>query len=175
MGKYLEIADRVIAARQAVSKPTSSGSPPPSPLILSELEGDKSVSAVFDAIKARCEHDKKPEAGSEASELIALFEKTAALHEAKDGWRRSVAERRAFGKCVEAWCRCNPHPYNHLLCAGCGRPLGTEALDLPDGSRVHFESHRNYACVIAAGCARKRRAVAALVSLGLLPPEGWDA
>ena len=89
------------------------------------------------------------------------------------GYRRDVAERLAFGEAVEAWCRRHPQPHDPEICAGCGQPLAGEALDLPDGSRVHWERHREFACLIAAGLRRKARAVKALAAMGLALPPGW--
>ena len=111
----------------------------------------------------------------ESADWRDLFEERAAIHEHEGGYSREMAERRAFGKCVEEWCRQHPPAHNPLLCAGCNKPLGAAILDLPDGSRVHWESHRDYACLITAGNVRKRRAVAALSALGISPPAGWAA
>ncbi len=39
------------------------------------------------------------------------------------------------------------------LCAGCGDPLAADALDLPDGARVHWERDQEFTCLIAYGFA----------------------
>src|SRR5262249_744496 len=105
---------------------------------------------------------------------LELYAERAAFRQYEAGYRRDVAQRLAFGEVVEAWCRRHPQPHDPAVCAGCGRPLAVDVLDLPDGSRVHWERHREFACLIAAGLRRKERAVAALAALGLTPPGGWE-
>jgi hypothetical protein len=102
-----------------------------------------------------------------------LFEERAAFRQFEAGYRPEVAEHLAFGEVVEGWCRRYPQPYDPDICAGCGQPLAGNALDLPDGSRVHWERHREFMCLIDAGLRRKERALAALAAHGLLPPAGW--
>mgnify|MGYP001478760268 CR=1 FL=1 len=63
--------------------------------------------------------------------------------------------------------------HDRLHCVGCGEPLAAEVLDLGDGARVHWERHREFACLIAYGTERKGQAVARLAALGLQPPIGW--
>ena len=81
----------------------------------------------------------------------------------------------AFCECIEAWCRLHPLLHDPTICAGCRQQLADDVLDLSDGSRVHWERHREFACLIAAGFRRKERAVAALAVIGILPPFGWKA
>jgi hypothetical protein len=61
------------------------------------------------------------------------------------------------GKCCPSW-----------QCAGCDAPIGgLEALDLPDGNRVHFEP---IDCLIRFGKRWRGAASEALVAFGLEPP-----
>ena len=99
-----------------------------------------------------------------------LYEERAALRQYEAGYPRDVAEGLAFGEVVEAWCRRHPDAHDPEACAGCDQPLAGEVLDLPHGARVHWERHREFACLIAYGELRRRRAVAALAELGLVDP-----
>ena len=54
-------------------------------------------------------------------------------------------------------------------CAGCNAPLdGSQALNLPDGNRVHFEP---IDCLICFGKRWRGDASEALVAFGLEPPS----
>jgi hypothetical protein len=54
-------------------------------------------------------------------------------------------------------------------CAGCDAPIGgSQALNLPDGNRVHFEP---IDCLIRFGERWRGDASAALIALGLEPPR----
>lgn len=98
------------------------------------------------------------------------FEERAAIRQFEGGYSRDMAERLAYGELVEAWCESHPIAHDRWRCAGCGESLTGEALDLPDGARVHWERQREFACLISYGFMRKRRAPEALATLGLSPP-----
>ena len=102
-----------------------------------------------------------------------LYEERCAIRQFEAGYPKAIAERLAWGETIEAWCDRHPPLSETRVCAGCGKPLGHDVLDLPDRVRVHFEFEREFGCLIASGFARKRRAVAALAALGLRPPAGW--
>jgi hypothetical protein len=103
-----------------------------------------------------------------------LFEERCLTRRRRAGYSKPAAMRLAWGEVVETWCDLHPLPLVAGRCAGCGKPLGPEILDLPDGAQVHFEPEREFACLIAYGFARKHRAVEALAALGLHPPEGGE-
>jgi hypothetical protein len=109
----------------------------------------------------------------EATDWRELFNERAAMRQFKAGYGRRMAERLAWGECVEAWCEQHPALHAPTRCAGCGGVLGREVLDLPDGARVHWQANREFLCLVAYGDARRRRAVAALAALGLQPPIEW--
>jgi hypothetical protein len=102
----------------------------------------------------------------------AMFEERS--KERSGGYSKPIAMRLAWGEVVETWCELHPVPLPAGRCAGCGKPLGPDTLDLPDGAQVHFEPEREFACLIAYGFARKHRAVEALTALGIRPPAGWE-
>jgi hypothetical protein len=85
-----------------------------------------------------------------------------------------VAEHLAFGEIVEAWCRRHPQHHPADTCSGCGQALAGDTLHLP-GARVHWERHREFACLIAAGVSRKACAIQALAEMGLELPSGWKS
>ena len=105
-------------------------------------------------------------------EWRGFFEERAAIREYDAGYDRATAERVAFAETLETWCDRRPSPHDVTLCAGCGEPLGPDFLALPDGGRVHWETEREFQCLVAYGFARKRRAIAALAAMGLTPPAG---
>ena len=117
-----------------------------------------------------CRHDI-----ADTTDWREFFEERAAIRQYEAGYSRQVAERLAYGECIEGWWELHCGPHLPGLCAGCGEPLAADTLDLPDGARVHWERDREFTCLIAYGFARKRRAVAALAALGLQPPTGWEA
>ena len=78
------------------------------------------------------------------------------------------ARRLAWGDMQNEWHFANGRRCAAWQCAGCGRPLGgLEALNLPDGNRVHFEP---IDCLITFGNRWRAEADAALVALGLEMP-----
>ena len=76
---------------------------------------------------------------SAAADWCEFYAERAAFRQYEAGYGREAAEHLAFGEVVEAWCRYHPQPYDRAVCAGCRRPLAAEVLDLPDGTRVHWE------------------------------------
>lgn len=112
-------------------------------------------------------------AGDDPADWRDWIDERCAIREL-DGRRDHVlAERLAWGEAIEEWCERHPVAADPSRCAGCGAPLDHDALDLPDSARVHFEAEREFACLIAYGVARRRRA-ATLAALGLLAPAGWN-
>jgi hypothetical protein len=107
-------------------------------------------------------------------DLLDLFQERAAIREFEGRRSRDLAERLAYAEILEAWCSRHPQQFIPGICAGCRQPTGHLGLNLPDGTRVHFEG-TNYQCLISYGASRKRRAVEALAGLGLMPPIGWTA
>lgn len=119
------------------------------------------------------EHD--PHGAADATDWRELYQERAAMRQYSGGYGRDVAERLAYGECIEHWCELHPEPLKPELCAGCRAPLVADVLDLPDGARVHWEREREFWCLVAYGFRRKRRAVAALAALGVQPPTDWGA
>ena len=83
-----------------------------------------------------------------------------------------LAERLAYGECIEDWLAAHPASVFRSDCAGCGAPL-SGGLDLPDGARVHFQPHQD-SCLVAWPCPPTpcRRCVE---GAGTVAPEGWEA
>ena len=80
-----------------------------------------------------------------------------------------AARRLAWGDVENVWHERHGRRYPAWQCAGCKRPVGgLEALDLPDGNRVHFEP---IDCLLRFGRRWRGEARAALIALGLDPPD----
>lgn len=110
-------------------------------------------------------------AGDESADWIAFYDERAAIRQYDAAYDREMAERLAFGECIEAWCERHPVRHDPALCAGCGRRLGGDALDLADGARVHW-ADGDFICLMKHGHRRKRRALNALLDYGLRVPAG---
>jgi len=83
------------------------------------------------------------------------------------GWEE--ARRLAWGDLENEWHELHGWRWPSWQCAGCNAPLGgSQALDLPDGNRVHFEL---IDCLIRFGKRWRGDASEALVALGLEPPR----
>jgi hypothetical protein len=83
------------------------------------------------------------------------------------GWEE--AQRLAWGDVENEWHELYGRRWPSWQCAGCNAPLGgSQALDLPDGNRVHFEP---IDCVIRFGKRWRDDASEALVAFGLEPPR----
>ena len=83
------------------------------------------------------------------------------------GWQE--ARRLAWGDLENEWHELHGWRWPSWQCAGCNAPLGgSQALDLPDGNRVHFEL---IDCLIRFGKRWRGDASEALVALGLEPPR----
>ena len=81
------------------------------------------------------------------------------------GWEE--ARRLAWGDLENEWHELHGWRWPSWQCAGCNAPLGgSQALDLPDGNRVHFEL---IDCLIRFGKRWRGDASEALVALGLEP------
>jgi len=82
------------------------------------------------------------------------------------GWEE--ARRLAWGDLENEWHELHGRRWPSWQCAGCNAPLGgSQALDLPDGNRVHFEP---IDCLIRFGKRWRGAACEALVAFGLEPP-----
>ena len=83
------------------------------------------------------------------------------------GWEE--ARRLAWGDLENEWHELHGWRWPSWQCAGCNAPLGgSQALDLPDGNRVHLEL---IDCLIRFGKRWRGDASEALVALGLEPPR----
>ena len=83
------------------------------------------------------------------------------------GWEE--ARRLAWGDLENEWHELHGWRWPSWQCAGCNAPLGgSQALNLPDGNRVHFEP---IDCLIRFGKRWRGDASEALVALGLEPPR----
>lgn len=89
------------------------------------------------------------------------------------GKRDSVAAKRlAWGDLQNEWHNLHGHRWPMWQCAGCQMPIGSlDAINLPDGNRVHFEP---IDCLISFGRRWRGDADAALIALGLEPPDAGD-
>jgi hypothetical protein len=82
-----------------------------------------------------------------------------------------AAKRLAWGDLQNEWHELYGRHWPNWQCAGCNAPLsGSEALDLPDGNRVHLEP---VDCLINFGRRWRGEADAGLVALGLEYPPGF--
>jgi hypothetical protein len=80
-----------------------------------------------------------------------------------------AARRLAWGDLENEWHNLHGRRWPAWQCAGCDAPIsGLAALCLPDGNRVHFEP---IDCLIGFGGRWRSDARAALLELGLEPPD----
>jgi hypothetical protein len=110
------------------------------------------------------------------SALLAILDWHRRHHEALAHWGalhpRREAEALAWGEIQNRWHRLHGARTPEWQCAGCGKPIGgLAALDLADGSRVHFET---VDCLLAFGTRWRGEATAGLRALGLDPPPAED-
>ena len=83
------------------------------------------------------------------------------------GWQE--ARRLAWGDVENEWHERHGQRWPSWQCAGCNAPLGgSQALNLPDGNRVHFEP---IDCLIRFGKRWRGDASEALVAFGLEAPS----
>jgi hypothetical protein len=133
----------------------------------------RSGSAVAPVARVAHDIEHQPLNELEGADWREMYEERAAVRQYCGGYHRDIAEWLAWGEVIERWCELHPMSQQPGICAGCSELLGGVALDLCDGARVHWERRREFACLIAYGAERKRRAVEALAALGLQPPMGW--
>src|SRR5262245_9780040 len=95
---------------------------------------------------------------------------TARTFEWSNGERDwEAAKRLAWGDLENEWHEFLGQRRPSWQCAGCNAPIaGSQALNLPDGNRVHFEP---IDCLIRFGRRWRGDASEALVALGLKPPR----
>ena len=106
-----------------------------------------------DATEARRWHDR-------------LGARIAEWHHGDRGWEE--ARRLAWGDVENEWHELHGRRWPSWQCAGCNVPLGgSQAPNLPDGNRVHFEP---IDCLIRFGKRWRGAAREALVAFGLEPP-----
>jgi hypothetical protein len=80
-----------------------------------------------------------------------------------------AAKRLAWGDLENEWHHQHGRRCPSWQCAGCDAPIGgSQALNLPDGNRVHFEP---IDCLIRFGKRWRGDASKALIALGLKPPR----
>ena len=80
-----------------------------------------------------------------------------------------TAKRLAWGDLENDWHFRHGKRWPYWQCAGCDAPIGgSEALNLPDGNRVHFEP---IDCLVRFGKRWRGDASEALVATGLEPPR----
>jgi len=80
-----------------------------------------------------------------------------------------AAKRLAWGDLENEWHFQYGKRWPTWQCAGCDAPIGgSQALNLPDGNRVHFEP---IDCLIRFGKRWRGAACEALVAFGLEPPS----
>jgi hypothetical protein len=112
--------------------------------------------------------------------IVALDEATgwpARHREALEHWDAlhpaDEAAQLAWGELQIQWNKLHGIRLPEWQCDGCGEPIGgVPALDLGDGSRVHFD---RLDCVIRYGERWRGAATRALVAKGLRPPAGENA
>lgn len=134
--------------------------------LLAQLRHDKPLvlSILADASRA----DIPPD----ASAWRGYYEERAGVREYDAGYDRAEAERLAWSDMLLAWhMMCGGRPARSR-CAGCDEPVGTDALVLPDGARVHFVG---IDCLTRYGDRWRGRAEQALVHIGLVRPGTADA
>jgi hypothetical protein len=80
-----------------------------------------------------------------------------------------AARRLAWGDVENEWHQLHGQRFPSWQCAGCDVPIGgSHALNLPDGNRVHLDPIE---CLIRFGRRWRGEARAALIALGLDPPD----
>jgi hypothetical protein len=83
------------------------------------------------------------------------------------GWEE--ARRLAWGDVENEWHELHGRRWPSWQCAGCNAPIGgSQALNLPDGNRVHFEP---IDCLIRFGKRWRGDASEALIAFGLGAPS----
>lgn len=110
---------------------------------------------VMTALKLRAIDPPAPRtfgpAGDDPTVWRDWIEERCAIRQLDGRLDRVLAARLAWGEAIEAWCDGHPPAIDGTCCAACGKALGADVLDLPDGARVHFEREREFAWVELAG------------------------
>jgi hypothetical protein len=89
----------------------------------------------------------------------------------KREWQK--AKELAWGEILNEWHALHGRRWPAWECAGCGKLIGgLEALNLPDGNRVHFEP---IDCLIGFGRRWRSDAQGALIAFGLEVPTGEES
>jgi hypothetical protein len=85
------------------------------------------------------------------------------------------AELLAFGDAILEWHRRHGARPDARRCAGCDDELpGEGGISLCDGARLHLDGVRGVDCIIAYGHRWRSASVAALQTLGVDPPAGFE-
>jgi hypothetical protein len=101
------------------------------------------------------------------------FAERAAHREYDGGHPRAEAELLAWSELQNRWNLAHGERVSRGLCAGCRRPIGTEAMiDLIDSNRAHDRA--GHECLIRHGERWRAAATRALIAMGLRPPAGED-
>jgi hypothetical protein len=107
----------------------------------------------------------------EAIEARRWYERYTALTFAWGAGKRDweATRRLAWGDLQNEWHSRHGRRWPAWQCAGCEQPIGgLDAIDLPDGNRVHFEP---IDCMINYGLRWRGDAQKGLLALGLKPPN----
>jgi len=126
------------------------------------------LAALAPASTSKCTDRDAAVAGTEARRWCDLLAtRITDWFHGDRGWEE--AQRLAWGDVENAWHELHGRRCPSWQCAGCNAPLGgSQALNLPDGNRVHFEP---IDCLIRFGKRWRGDASEALVAFGLEPPS----
>jgi hypothetical protein len=164
-----EVLDAALAAGVRLAAAGSTlvlaSSDPPPPAVLDLLRAHKSEIMAAIAAANVVSH----ETDDAVVDWRGWYEERAAIRQFDGGYTREEAARFAWGEAEDRWHRAHGEQISRDLCAGCRRRIGEdEALDLADGSRVHFDGGNG--CLIKHGERWRTAATRALSALGLRPP-----
>jgi hypothetical protein len=103
-------------------------------------------------------------------DLLALYEERAAIRQFDGGYSKPEAERLAWGEVAALWHRQHGERVPAALCAGCGKPISGQAVQLlPHGERAHADG--DYRCIRSYGRRWKTAAAEALEAMGVPTPH----
>lgn len=177
MGHYLDLI-------RETAHPEPSQDPDRDQSDISDIRGVRSLLSLMSQRENRATKglDFEPELKiglPEAALLDAQWWRTeyaerAAHREYDGGHRCAEAELLAWRALENRWNLAHGERVPRELCAGCRRPIGTEAaLNLIDGNHVHDRA--GHECLIRHGERWHAAATRALIAMGLQPPVGEDA